>query len=184
MKGESPKDFYIIFSYQLLKHKLSELEADAENEKFLQSSNPLNQIMSDNVCQKANGHGPLANKVNGEIFNDNFDVKFQTENSPDIPSQQNQSTAQIINKSQQLFSGVDMGSSDPSYLVFHGNKELKYISNYLPNNKCDENIDHHDHENEAEHLHKHRTNGKETTCVSEQQHNSSEEKNIICKSHI
>lgn len=35
-------------------------------------------------------------------------------------------------------------------------KDLKYISQYLPNNKCNENIDHHDHENEIEHLHKHR----------------------------
>jgi hypothetical protein len=34
-------------------------------------------------------------------------------------------------------------------------KDLKYISQYLPNNKCTENVDHHDHENEIEHLHQH-----------------------------
>jgi hypothetical protein len=33
--------------------------------------------------------------------------------------------------------------------------DLKYISQYLPNNKCTENVDHHDHENEIEHLHQH-----------------------------
>jgi hypothetical protein len=40
-------------------------------------------------------------------------------------------------------------------LTIHANKDLKYISKYLPNNKCGENIDHHDHENEIEHLHQH-----------------------------
>lgn len=33
--------------------------------------------------------------------------------------------------------------------------DLKYISKYLPNNKCAENIDHHDHEAETVHLHQH-----------------------------
>ncbi len=33
--------------------------------------------------------------------------------------------------------------------------DLKYISQYLPNNKCDAGVDHHDHENEKEHLHQH-----------------------------
>ena len=44
-------------------------------------------------------------------------------------------------------------------------QELKYISNYLPNNVCKENIDHHDHENEKEHLHQHRDNFKEPGFV-------------------
>ena len=40
-----------------------------------------------------------------------------------------------------------------NYLVFV--LDLKYISKYLPNNKCGESVDHHDHENEVEHLHQH-----------------------------
>ena len=72
----------------------------------------------------------------------------------DIESESH-STAQILTESQLLSSTVDMLSCNASNPVFHGNKELKYISNYLPNNKCNENIDHHDHEKEVEHLHQH-----------------------------
>ena len=45
-------------------------------------------------------------------------------------------------------------------MVIHANKDLKYISQYLPNNPCDVNIDHHDSENERQHLHKHRKESK------------------------
>lgn len=44
---------------------------------------------------------------------------------------------------------------EPDCLVIHANKDLKYISKYLPNNKCAENVDHHDHEAETNHLHQH-----------------------------
>ena len=42
-----------------------------------------------------------------------------------------------------------------TFKILYSFKDLKYISQYLPNNKCDINVDHHDHENEKEHLHKH-----------------------------
>lgn len=48
-----------------------------------------------------------------------------------------------------------MNNSEPDCIVIHANKDLKYISKYLPNNKCGESVDHHDHENEVEHLHQH-----------------------------
>jgi hypothetical protein len=44
-------------------------------------------------------------------------------------------------------------------------KDLKYISQYLPNNKCDEDVDHHDHENETEHLHQHSNIRRESSTV-------------------
>jgi hypothetical protein len=50
--------------------------------------------------------------------------------------------------------------------VIHANKDLKYISQYLPNNKCSENVDHHDHENEKEHLHRHSTKSKQNASIS------------------
>lgn len=60
-------------------------------------------------------------------------------------------TAAIIGSAKK----IDNLTEEPACLVIHANKDLKYISKYLPNNKCMENIDHHDHENEIEHLHQH-----------------------------
>jgi zinc transporter ZupT len=39
--------------------------------------------------------------------------------------------------------------------ALHANKDLKYISQYLPNNACSVSVDHHDSENEIKHLHQH-----------------------------
>jgi hypothetical protein len=69
------------------------------------------------------------------------------------------------------------------FQMFYLIKELKYISNYLPNNKCDESVDHHDHENEVEHLHQHRDKSRanDAACILEKVHlDASDEKNIIC----
>jgi hypothetical protein len=103
------------------------MEADAENEKFLLTGSPLNNHRDEklNQCIQTNGSGT----PNGEIFHDNFDIKFKGDNTSNETNPQNQSTAQIISKSQQLFTGVDMGSSDPSCLVFHGNKGTRLFLN-------------------------------------------------------
>ena len=53
----------------------------------------------------------------------------------------------------------------------------------MPNNKCDENVDHHDHENEVEHLHQHRDKckTKDATLVLDKIHiDNLDEKNLIC----
>jgi len=60
-----------------------------------------------------------------------------------------------IYTNEQLQQQSETITEDQSCLVIHANKDLKYISQYLPNNKCTENVDHHDHENEIEHLHQH-----------------------------
>ena len=104
-----------------------------------------------------------------------------TEIKADVESE-NHSTAQILTQSQLLSSTVDMLSCNSSYPIFHGNKELKYISNYLPNNKCNENIDHHDHEKEVEHLHQH-TDKINTTVVPLLSENLNE-KNSVSNSEI
>jgi len=79
--------------------------------------------------------------------------------------------------------------------VIHANKDLKYISKYLPNNKCGENIDHHDHENEIEHLHQHSENNLEKMekkneqdlskleKQSDQNRSTTELNEVIVKSH-
>lgn len=109
------------------KHKLTEMEADAENEKFLLTGSTLNNLRDEKLNQsnQTNGSRILTDTPNGEIFHDNFDIKFKGDTTSNETNPQNQSTAQIISKSQQLFTGVDMGSSDPSCLVFHGNKGTK-----------------------------------------------------------
>lgn len=55
--------------------------------------------------------------------------------------------------------------------------DLKYISQYLPNNKCDANVDHHDHENEKEHLHRH-SNRKRRVKLNRPQDLSASEPNL------
>ncbi len=65
---------------------------------------------------------------------------------------------QIDNQATITTNANDLPFEDQSCLVIHANKDLKYISQYLPNNKCDESVDHHDHENEKEHLHQHSNN--------------------------
>ena len=106
------------------------MEADAENENFLENGNSLNHHKNEklNHSNQTNGSRILIDTTNGEIFHDNFDVKFKSDTTSNETNPQNQSTAQIISKSQQLFTGVDMGSSDPSCLVFHGNKGKKIDS--------------------------------------------------------
>lgn len=60
------------------------------------------------------------------------------------------------NELQSLAKRADLRNKEEEiHIVIHGNKDLKYISKYLPNNKCGEDVDHHDHENEIEHLHQH-----------------------------
>jgi hypothetical protein len=96
------------------------MEADAEHENFLENGSPLNHMKGEKSGQLRNGN--LIKNVNGEILHDNYDVKFKIDSTPNETHPQNQSTTQMISKSQQLFTGVDIGSSDPSCLVFHGNK--------------------------------------------------------------
>jgi hypothetical protein len=100
------------------------MEADAEHENFLQNGSPLNHMKGEksNQPRQANDNGILINIANGEILHDNYDVKFKRDSHSNETNPQNQSTTQMISKSQQLFTGVDIGSSDPSCLVFHGNK--------------------------------------------------------------
>lgn len=151
-------------------HKLAEMQFDDE-------SHPHDEYETENAnfLQKNSlSHNTLVNAENGIIEPTSIDNNIIIDNDQ---HQQNQSTSLMISKSQQLYTQAAaqtpslavVGENTAFGQVFHGNKDLKYISNYLPNNKCSENIDHHDHENEVEHLHQHRdTQIKlETTTIEE-----------------
>jgi zinc transporter ZupT len=145
-------------------HKQTEMQADTD-ESSQQAHDEFETENASFLQKKKNSltHNMLVNAENGIIAADAaacIDDNIIIDNNQ---HQQNQSTSLIISKSQQLYAVAPAGltpstvGDDPAFgQVFHGNKELKYISNYLPNNKCSENIDHHDHENEVEHLHQHR----------------------------
>jgi zinc transporter ZupT len=51
---------------------------------------------------------------------------------------------------------------------------LQTITSYLPNNKCNANVEHHDHENEVQHMHKHENeqNSQKNGCLCVQFNNS------------
>ncbi|CAF0919798.1 unnamed protein product [Brachionus calyciflorus] len=50
---------------------------------------------------------------------------------------------------------LEKKARDESFFMIHANKDLRYISQYLPNNPCTVDIEHHDCEHEVKHLHKH-----------------------------
>ena len=143
------------------RHRLSEL--DAENEKLsVNNYSSRNEIklppVANNQSSPNGGVSVSTNSTNMTTKTRSPDEKAvlfrKSEHSP-----HNHSHAHHDHQ-------IDQAIEDQSCYVIHVNKDLKYISQYLPNNKCNENVDHHDHQNETEHLHKHRPKIEETNAAS------------------
>ncbi|RNA21118.1 zinc transporter ZIP10-like isoform X1, partial [Brachionus plicatilis] len=66
----------------------------------------------------------------------------------------------------------DKTAADQSYYMLHANKDLKYIAQYLPNNPCNVDIEHHDSENEVKHFHKHALSTDASNLATASSHGS------------
>ena len=116
----------------------------------------------DGVIVASNGN------VDGDVFEEKpkLDIGKMITATPDGKAVNDVEFIPSVTYSRPKLSSTDTAPMTPSAaeeascLVIHANKDLKYISKYLPNNKCEEDVDHHDHENEIEHLHQHSNRNK------------------------
>ena len=126
----------------------------ANSEKFIQSDNILD---SDKTISPYTNSVSTTNSTLNPILKEKDDET--TVNEPLFGKMlDTETSAHTINFENTV---------DPTCLVIHANKDLKYISQYLPNNPCDVNVDHHDSENEKQHLHKHRGELKQNSKIEE-----------------
>jgi hypothetical protein len=142
-----------------INHNHQQNEEDELNEAANTHLNPNSQHAALHSSPNANSvttnstNATTANRAssNGDLSPDQKSILFS---KTELGHRQLQGTASA--QSNNNSAPVDaIAADDQSCYVLHVNKDLKYISQYLPNNKCSENIDHHDHENEKEHLHRH-----------------------------